>query len=47
VLGRRKLRLSIPGIAVCDQLKLSVLIGEKAGPTFIDDAFLTIHAIPK
>ncbi len=47
VLGPRKLRLSIPGIAVCDQLKLSVLIGEKAGPTFIDDAFLTIHAIPK
>ena len=47
LLGPRKLRLVIPDMAVCDQLQLSVLIRDTAGQTFSDEAFLTIHAIPR
>lgn len=46
-LGPTRVRLLIPGLAVCDQLKLSVLIADTAGQTFTDTTHLTIHAIPE
>ena len=46
VLSPRKMRLLIPDMAVCDQLRLSVLISDTSGQTFSDEAFLTVHTLP-
>ncbi|MGA0038289.1 MAG: DUF6797 domain-containing protein [Pirellulales bacterium] len=47
LLGPNRVRLLIPGLAVCDQLKLSLLITDTVGQTFTDTTHLTIHAIPE
>jgi hypothetical protein len=47
IVSPRQLRLVIPGLTICDQLQLSMLISTRSGQTFTDTAYLTIHAIPE
>jgi putative heme-binding domain-containing protein len=47
LLDARRLRLTMPDLAICDQLWLSIVLRDTTGQLFTDEAHLTIHAIPE
>ena len=44
--GQQRVQLAIPDLAVCDQLKLEVRLKDAAGELFVEDLYMTVHAIP-
>lgn len=45
--NEKTVRLNIPNLHVCDQVSLEMNFKDSKGETFVEHAYLTIHAIPK
>ncbi|PQO41916.1 DUF6797 domain-containing protein [Blastopirellula marina] len=47
IVDPKTVRLHIPGLEVCDQLRLEMRLKDAAGKLFTEELFATVHQIPK